>query len=99
MVFYSITFFDDLNGLKYEASPTLHNAREYADENAGWVRYKDVEDVINEEAENRNRANAEIGELQQSMLKEMKDMLNGFDLENNHLTWEEPLEELKEIDV
>lgn len=90
----SVAFFDDLNGLKYEAGQSLKNATEYADEKAGWVRYKDVADVINEEVEGRNKAVIEYNEQQQNMLREMKDILDGFgnrisDLENNQLAWEE----------
>ncbi len=90
----TVAFFDDLNGLKYEAGQTLKNAIEYADENAGWVRYKDVADVINEEVEGRNKVAIEYNEQQQNMLRELKDMLAGFgdrisDLENHPLVWEE----------
>ena len=90
----TVTFFGDLNGLKYEAGQSLKNAIEYADINAGWVRYKDVTDLVNEEAEIRNKANIEMGGQQQKMLVEMKDMLSRFgdritDLENNQITWEE----------
>ena len=90
----TVAFFDDLSELKYEAGQTLKNAIEYADKNAGWVRYKDVADVINEEVEGRNKVTLEYNEQQQNMLRDMKDMLAGFgdrisDLENNQLTWEE----------
>ncbi len=90
----TVDFFTDINSLKYKASPTFSNAINYAAENAGWVRYRDIVDVINEEAEVRNKANAEIGENQQKLLEEMKEMLSQFgirlnDIENNQLTWEE----------
>ena len=75
------------------ASPTFINAINYVDDNAGWVRYRDIVDVINEEAEGRNKANAELVEHQQKMLEDMKEMFSQFgsrltDLENNQLTWE-----------
>ena len=90
----TVDFFTDINGLKYVASQTFRNAINYVDDNAGWVRYRDIVDVINEEAEGRNKANAQIGEHQQKLLEEMKDMLSQFgskltDIENNQLTWEE----------
>ncbi len=90
----TVDFFTDLNSLKYAASPTFRNAINYADTNAGWVRYRDIVDVINEEVEVRNKANAEIGENQQKLLEEMKEMLSQFgvrlsDIENNQLTWED----------
>lgn len=90
----TVDFFTDLNSLKYAASPTFRNAINYVDDNAGWVRYRDIVDVINEEAEGRNKVNAELGAHQQKMLEDMKEMFSQFgsrltDLENNQLTWGE----------
>lgn len=100
----TVAFFDDLNGLKYEASPTLQNAIKFANENAGWVRYKDVADVINEEAEGRIKANTEFGDHQQRMLEEMKELLTGFgsrltEIESKQQSWEEmPIATKQDID-
>ena len=71
-----------------------HLAVNYVDDNAGWVRYRDIVDIINEEAEGRNKANTELGEHQQKMLDDMKEMFSQFysrltDLENNQLTLKE----------
>ena len=90
----TVDFFTDINSLKYKASPTFRNAVNYVDDDAGWVRYRDIVAVINEEAEMRNKANTELGERQQKMLEEMKEMLSQFggrlaDIENSQLTWEE----------
>ena len=90
----TVDFFTDLNSLKYVASPTLRNVISYVDENAGWVRYRDIVDVINEEAEGRNKVNAEFGERQQKMLEDMKVTLTQFasklnDIESKQLTWGE----------
>ena len=90
----TVDFFSDINDLKYAASPTFSNAINYVDDNAGWVRYQDVVDVINEDVERRNKANAELGERQQKMLENMKLMISQFgnrltDLENNKLIIEE----------
>ena len=90
----TVDFFADLNSLKYVASQTFSNAIDYADDNAGWVRYRDLVDIINEEAEGRNKANVELGEHQQKMLETVKEMFTQLgnritDLENNQLTWEE----------
>ena len=89
----TVDFFTDINSLKYKASPTFRNAINYVDDSAGWVRYRDIVDVINEEAEGRNKVNAEFGEHQQKMLEEMKDMLSQFgskltDMENKRISWE-----------
>ena len=90
----TVDYFTSLDNLKYVASPTLSKAIDYADENAGWVRYRNILKVINEEAEGRNKASVEIGEHQQKLLEEMKEMLSQFgirltDIENNQLTWED----------
>lgn len=47
----TVDSFTDINSLKYVASPTFGNAINYVDDNAGWVRYRDIVDVINEELE------------------------------------------------
>ena len=39
----------------YKASSTFSKAINYADDNAGWVRYRDIVDIINEEAEGWNK--------------------------------------------
>ena len=46
----TVDFFTDINSLKYVASPTFRNAINYVDDNAGWIRYRDIVDVINEDA-------------------------------------------------
>jgi len=91
----TVDYFTDLNSLKYVASPTFRNASDYVvDDSVGWVRYRDIVDLINEEAESRNKANVELGEHQQKMLEDMKEMFSQFgsrltELENNQFTWEE----------
>lgn len=90
----TVDFFEDINSLKYVASPTLGHAVNYVDDNAGWIRYQDIVDIINEEADGRNKENAELGEQQQKMLDDIKEMYVQIgsrltDLENNQLTWEE----------
>lgn len=90
----TVDHFTDLNSLKYVASPTFRNVIDYVDDNAGWVRYRDIVDIINEEAEGRNKINAEVVEHQQKMFEDMKKMFSQFgsrltELENNQLTWEE----------
>lgn len=90
----TVNFFTDLNNLMYKASSTFSKAINYSDDNAGWVRYRDIVDIINEEAEGRNKINAEVVEHQQNMLEDMKEMFSQFgsrlaELEGNKLTWEE----------
>ena len=87
----TVDFFTDLNGLKYTASQAFTNSIDYIDRYAGWVRYRDIVGVVNEEVESRNRANTEIGNQQQKLLEDMKEMLIKFgdkltDIESNQLT-------------
>lgn len=89
----TVDFFKDIDSLKYVASQSYRTAIDYIDDNAGWVRYRDIVEVINEEAEGRNKSNAEFGEQQQKLLEEMKEMLSLFgnrltDIESNQVTWE-----------
>ncbi len=90
----TVDFFTDINSLKYAAASTYSNAINYIDDNAGWVRYRDIMDIINEEAKVRNKANTELVEHQKKKLENMKEMISQFgsrlnDLENNQLTWDE----------
>ncbi len=90
----TVDFFTDLNTLKYVAAQAFGNAINYVDDNAGWVRYRDVVDVVNEEAEGRNKGNAELVEHQKKMFEDMKEMLSQFgsrldELEYKPLAWEE----------
>ena len=90
----TVDFFEGINSLKYVASSTLGHAINYVDDNVGWVRYRDIVDIINEEADGRNKEKAELGEHQQKTLDDIKEMYAQIgsrltDLENNQLTWEE----------
>lgn len=78
-----VDFFGSVDDLKYAASATLRNAVGYAGTKAGWVRYRDVVDIINEEAEERNKANSGLSEQQQRVLENMKAILTEF---GNRLT-------------
>lgn len=71
----TVDFFGSIDELKYVASQTLKNAVAYADENIGWVRYQDITDVINEEAEARNKIYKESGVHQQKVFDDLKSML------------------------
>lgn len=43
----TVSFFSTLSDLKYEASNALRNAVDFCGEQAGWVRYSDIKDIIN----------------------------------------------------
>lgn len=43
----TVSFFSSLSDLKYEASNALRNALDFCGEQAGWVRYSDIKDIIN----------------------------------------------------
>ena len=90
----TVDYFTDLDSLRYAASATFGNVIDYVDDNAGWVRYRDIADIINEEVGGWNKENVEYAESQQKMLENMKEMLSQFgsrltELEANQITWEE----------
>ena len=90
----TVDYFTDLDSLRYAASATFGNVIDYVDDNAGWVRYRDIADIINEEVGGWNKENVEYAENQQKMLENMKEMLSQFgsrltELEANQITWEE----------
>lgn len=90
----TVDFFSNIDDLKYIASPTLRNAIEYAGSDSGWVRYRDVVDIINEEVKGRNIALTESREHQQELLESMRTMLSDFgnrldNIETNTLSKEE----------
>lgn len=90
----TVDFFTDINSLKYKASPTFRNAVEYVDDSAGWVRYRDVLDVINEEVKKQTKTKSEFEKQQQKELEDMKDLLSKFgnklaDIEDSRLTWQD----------
>ena len=101
----TVDFYGSVTELKYVASPSLRNAIEYADRNAGWVRYKDVADIINEQVDERNRVNIKIGEQQQKALDGMKELLTEFStridsIEKNKLSLEDlPIATDEDIDA
>lgn len=97
----TVDFFMDISSLQYKTSAALKNAIKYVDSTAGWVLFRDVVDIINEEAENRNKYK---GGYQQKVIDDMKDMLSLFgsrldEIENNQLIYDElPRVTKEEID-
>jgi hypothetical protein len=90
----TVDSFTDMDNLKYVAAASLRNAIDFAGENSGWVRYSDVIEVINEEAEGRYKVSATLGDQQNILLDELKNLLVGFenrlsDIEKMQLRWEE----------
>ena len=88
----TVDFFDGIDSLKYKVAQTLKNAKDYADANAGWVRYNEVVDIINEkiaeEKENKNVLNLQI----QDQFEDLKERLTDFgnkltELELNNNPW------------
>ena len=89
----TVDSFNTIDKLKYIASSSFTKAVAYADENAGWVRYRDVVNIVNEEIAEHNRVNAETNNQQQIMFDDMKKMLNEFEDRiasvENQQTWGE----------
>ncbi len=77
----TVDFFSDLNSLKYVASPTLSKAIDYADYNAGWVRYKDIVNIVNEEI--RNKSDVDWDEIPTATTEDINKL---FQVNNETLT-------------
>ena len=90
----TVDFFTDLNSLKYVASPALRNAILYADDKAGWVRYRDVVAIIDEKKERQSNSDGGLDEHYHTRLENMTAMLSQFgskitELQGQTPKWEE----------
>lgn len=74
----TVDYFTDVNDLKYRASATLSNAVNYCRKGAGWIRYSDAEEYINEKVREGVEAKQEIENKQNETLAGMKTMLVEF---------------------
>lgn len=88
----TVDFFVKIDSLKYVASQTFKNAINYVDDNAGWVRYRDIVDVINKKVaeQERNKINDKLVEYQYETLEDIPRITNEdvdklFCVENNTL--------------
>lgn len=59
----TVSFFSSVSELKYEASNALRNALDFCGDQAGWVRYSDIKDIIN-------------SKIQESSLEEIEDTIS-----------------------
>lgn len=87
----TVDYFKDLNGLKYAASASLGKAPDYADQNAGWIRYSDVSKLVCQGVNHITPStNAGQSSVEKSTMLNIIDQLNGriSNLENTQLTWE-----------
>ena len=88
----TVAFFGDLSELKYEAGQLLRNGIDYADENAGWVRYKDIWAVVDEKGINQNKKNVDTtkndsNHFNDRLHKSVPKMANNLNKMNRILHW------------
>ena len=74
----TIDQFSTIDDLKYRLSQTFKNATEYCKPGAGWIRYSDVEEYINEQLQKSNEEKKTKEKEQDIMLEDMKTMLTEF---------------------
>lgn len=90
-------FFGDKGELKYEAGRGLHNMKDYLrNSDAGWVRYADVKDMINNDRKQYMIDNAAVINAMTKAMTTMADKINA--LEDN-LTWQEIIEPISDEEV
>lgn len=90
----TVDFYDDINDLRYKLSASLRRTKSFATDDAGWVRYKDVQHLINERIGKANIHNEEQAREQANVLSGMQTMLQQFgeklqEIKENQLTWED----------
>lgn len=90
----TVGFFGDINELKYVLSQSLKNVKDYFCDTAGWVRYNDIQNIINEKLEKIN--GMAKGDLlsQANRLNGMEEKLNELiteidNVKNEQFVWQE----------
>lgn len=74
----TVDFFDNEADLKYKLSASLKNLGNYAKDSSGWVRYEDVQDIVNKRLEDANSTNEKKNTEQMLALEGMMSMLEQF---------------------
>ena len=90
----TVSFFGTLSDLKYEAANALRNAVSFCGDSAGWVRYSDMQSIVNEKIGEQNAISIQLREQQDSRMKNVENaiatLMEEFkNVKNNQLTWQE----------
>ena len=95
--------FGSIEDLKYRVSQSLRNAKEFCGDKAGWVRYSELQSMLNEKIEEKNKENATNRVQQESAIESMQEMLTKFaneleEVKNNQLAIQE-IEPISKEDI
>lgn len=90
----TVAFLGNIDNLKYKVSQSLKNARNYASEDAGWVRYSDMTEIINQKVNQTNLEKLQYSKEQEDKLAKIEEALKQLsrdfeDVKTNQLTWQE----------
>ncbi len=89
----TVDFFDQVEDLKYKASQALINASKYCPDMIGWVRYTDIQEIINEKVVEQNNHNIQAEGQQEERLKNIEAIILQLthefkEVKDNQLTWQ-----------
>lgn len=90
----TVDFYDDISDLKYKVSASLNRSKNFATDDAGWVRYKDVQNLVNERISKANIQNEEQIKERANVLVGMQTMLQQFgekiqEIKDGQMTWDD----------
>ena len=89
----TVDFYNNIENLRYKLSASFNNTKIFATDDAGWVRYKDVQNLINERINRANTYTMEEVKKNNDILNEIQNTLHNLDeklqeSKANTLTWE-----------
>ena len=92
----NVGFFSDEGSLKYETGKGCHNTKEYLrNSNSGWVKYSDVQSIINEDRKQYSQSNAEVIDALSNAVSVLNQKVLDLD---TRTTWHK-MEPLSEKDI
>lgn len=99
----TVDFYDSIEDLKYKLATSFNNKKNFVANDAGWVRYKDVQNFINERINKANTYTVEEVKKHNDILTEIQNILHNIDeklqeTRTNQLTWED-ISEVTKADI
>ncbi len=87
-------YFGSISDLKYRVANALKNTTVFCGDDAGWVRYSDIEQIVNDSVTEQNKGNIAYAERLNDRIKSMEETLIHFTEElgavrKDQLTWHE----------
>ena len=99
----TIDYFGSIDDLKYKASNALRNAVLFCGENAGWVRYADMQEIVNYQIEESKKYNLNNRSQQDTKLKNMENtiskLVNEFNVVKEQLQTSDQIKYITKEDI